>query len=135
MAASHSTARMRAHLVRRTFGARGDLAGTVARLGFVQADPIRAPARAQDLILRHRVSGYRAGQLERQYPSLTLDEDFVYAYGFVPPATRALLHPRRGAAEPTGLAREVLAHVRANGPTHPRALGEAFGDAREWPPQ
>ena len=24
-------------------------------LGFVQADPIRAPARAQDLTLRHRV--------------------------------------------------------------------------------
>ena len=27
----------------------------IQRLGFVQADPIRAPARAQDLILRHRV--------------------------------------------------------------------------------
>jgi uncharacterized protein len=27
------------------------------RLGFVQADPIRAPARAQDLMLRHRVEG------------------------------------------------------------------------------
>ena len=26
-------------------------------LGFVQADPIRAPARAQDLTLRHRVAG------------------------------------------------------------------------------
>lgn len=29
------------------------------RLGFVQADPIRAPARAQDLILRHRVKVLR----------------------------------------------------------------------------
>ena len=37
------------------------------RLGFVQADPIRAPARAQDLTLRHRVAGYRAGDLERRY--------------------------------------------------------------------
>ena len=36
------------------------------RLGFVQADPIRAPARAQDLILRHRVKNYHAGDLERQ---------------------------------------------------------------------
>ncbi len=130
-AVSHTVARMRAHLVRRTFGARGDLAGTVARMGFVQADPIRAPARAQDLILRHRVSGYRAGQLERRYPSLDLDEDFVYAYGFVPPATRALLHPRVRPAEPEGLAREVLDHVRASGPTHPRHLVEAFGDTRE----
>ena len=36
------------------------------RLGFVQADPIRAPARAQDLTLRHRVKGYRAGDLARR---------------------------------------------------------------------
>ena len=33
------------------------------KLGFVQADPIRAPARAQDLILRHRVKGYRKCKL------------------------------------------------------------------------
>ena len=39
------------------------------RLGFVQADPIRAPARAQDLTLRHRVKDYRAGDLERRYAS------------------------------------------------------------------
>jgi uncharacterized protein len=40
-------------------------------LGFVQADPIRAPARAQDLTLRHRVRGYRAGDLEPRYASLS----------------------------------------------------------------
>jgi hypothetical protein len=124
-------AHVRAHLVRRAFAVRGDLAATVAGLGFVQADPIRAPARAQDLILRHRVPGYRAGQLERRYPALDLDEDFVYAYGFVPPATRALLHPRRGDAEPEGLACEVLAHVRQAGATHPAQLVAAFGDRRE----
>ena len=44
------------------------------RLGFVQADPIRAPARAHDLILRQRVKGYRAGDLERHYGSLELEE-------------------------------------------------------------
>jgi uncharacterized protein YcaQ len=119
--------RLRAHVVRHAFGApRGDLAEVVARLGFVQADPIRAPARAQDLILRHRVRGYRAGDLERRYPALGLDEDVVYAYGFVPAATRALLHPRGGDA-PAGLAREVLAYVRDAGPTHPSALVAAFG--------
>jgi hypothetical protein len=128
MTTDTTPARVRAHLVRRAFAGRGDLAATVARLGFVQADPIRAPARAQDLILRHRVPGYRAGQLERRYPALDLDEDFVYAYGFVPPATRALLHPRRGDAEPEGLACEVLAHVRRAGPTHPRELVAAFGE-------
>jgi uncharacterized protein YcaQ len=126
-----TAARLRAPVVRGAFAVRGDLAATIATLGFVQADPIRAPARAQDLILRQRVPGYRVGQLERRYPSLGLDEDFVYAYGFVPPATRALLHPRRGDGEPTGLAREVLAHVRAHGATHPSALVDAFGDTRE----
>ena len=35
----------------------GALAPTLAELEFVQADPIRAPARAQDLILRQRVAG------------------------------------------------------------------------------
>src|SRR5262245_52157697 len=34
------------------------LQDAIDRLGFVQADPIRSPARAQDLILRHRVEGY-----------------------------------------------------------------------------
>src|SRR3970040_1629227 len=37
-------------------------------LGFVQADPIRAPARAQDLTLRLRVANYRAGDLEAYTP-------------------------------------------------------------------
>jgi uncharacterized protein YcaQ len=53
------------------------------RLGFVQADPIRAPARAQDLILRHRVKDYRAGDLERRYVQLGVEEDFFVTYGFV----------------------------------------------------
>ena len=42
------------------------LANAIERFGFVQADPIRAPARAQDLTLRPRVRGYRAGDLEAQ---------------------------------------------------------------------
>ena len=46
----------------------------IAKLGFVQADPIRSPARAQDLILRHRVTGYRAGDLERRYPRLDVEQ-------------------------------------------------------------
>ena len=62
------------------------------RMGFVQADPIRAPARAQDLILRHRVKSYRAGDLERRFTRLGLEEDFLYAYGFMPRSTRAGSH-------------------------------------------
>ena len=111
------------------------LGAAVARMGFVQADPIRAPARAQDLILRHRVAGYRAGDLDRGFRRLRLEEDFLYAYGFMPRDIRDLLHPRMDEAGgtphvPAGLAAEVLAFVRERGPTHPRALETAFGRER-----
>ena len=61
--------------------------------GFVQADPIRAPARAQDLTLRHRVEGYRAGDLERHYLSLGVEEDVFINYGFVSRPVQRLMHP------------------------------------------
>src|SRR5882757_5026722 len=67
-------------------------------LGFVQADPIRAPARAQDLTLRHRVVGYRAGDLERRYATLGVEEDVLVNYGFVTHAVHGLMHPRAGTA-------------------------------------
>jgi len=114
----------------------GSLTAVLATLGFVQADPIRAPARAQDLILRQRVPGYRAGQLERRFPRLGLEEDFLYAYGFMPQETARLLHPRPDPAQPdrphapTGLAAEILAVVRDRGEIHPRELEEAFGRGR-----
>src|ERR1700736_3037312 len=71
------------------------------RLGFVQADPIRAPARAQDLILRHRVKDYRAGDLERRYATLDIEEDFFVIYGFVTRSLQALMHPRSDSRVPT----------------------------------
>jgi hypothetical protein len=70
----------------------------IARLGFVQADPMRAPARAQDLILARRVKHYRAGELERRYPRLPIDEAFFVNYGFLPRETAELLHPRGATA-------------------------------------
>ncbi|HEY7577708.1 MAG TPA: crosslink repair DNA glycosylase YcaQ family protein [Acetobacteraceae bacterium] len=109
------------------------LARAIAGAGFVQADPIRAPARAQDLILRHRVAGYRAGDLERRFASLGLEEDFLYAYGFMPRETHGLLHPRAGSAYwqvPDETAARVLAFVREHGPTHPAQLAERFGRER-----
>ena len=44
--------------------------------------------------LRHRVKGYQAGDLERHYPQLNVEEDFFVNYGFVTPELQALLHPR-----------------------------------------
>ena len=112
------------------------LGRAVSAIGFVQADPIRAPARAQDLILRHRVSDYRAGDLERRFARLRLEEDFLYAYGFMPGATWRLLHPRHDATSsdgkytPSGLAAEVFAFVQEHGVTHPRDLEFRFGRER-----
>jgi uncharacterized protein YcaQ len=106
----------------------------LAVLGFVQADPIRSPARAQDLILRQRVENYRAGDLERRYARLGLEEDFLYAYGFMPKEIARLLHPRPELDgrqhRPTGLAADVLAFVHERGATHPQDLVAHFGKNR-----
>jgi uncharacterized protein YcaQ len=105
------------------------LAKAIVRLGFVQADPIRAPARAQDLILRHRVDGYRVGDLERRYPSLPVEEDLLYAYGFLPRPVSRWLHPR-GTDALGDLERTVLRLIGENGPTHPAELAAALGSDR-----
>jgi uncharacterized protein YcaQ len=102
----------------------------VRRLGFVQADPIRAPARAQDLILRHRVAGYRAGDLERRYPTLDVEEDFLYAYGFLARPVWEDLHPR-SAKNLTPTERRVLEIVTAHKRIHPRELEAYFGRKRQ----
>jgi uncharacterized protein YcaQ len=106
------------------------LAQAIDRLGFVQADPIRAPARAQDLILRHRVEGYRAGDLERQYSALDVEEDVLYAYGFLPRRVTAWLHPRGGFDGLGDLERKVLAVLGDRGPMHPAELAAQFGTER-----
>lgn len=103
------------------------------RLGFVQADPIRSPARAQDLILRHRVKNYTAGDLETKYPLLNLEEDFLYAYGFMPQATWRLLHPRME-TKLTSSERQVLEIVSAHKRVHPRELEAYLGKQREINP-
>ncbi len=106
----------------------------VERLGFVQADPIRAPARAQDLTLRLRVQGYRAGDLERRYHALGIEEDFVVNYGFVSRHVHALMHPRveRSGWTPTRRVRAamVLDFVRSSGDVHPRQVDDHFAHGR-----
>ena len=77
-------------------------------MGFVQADPIRAPARAQDLTLRHRVRDYRAGDLERRYAELGIEEDFFTTYGFVTREIQTLMHPRSATGVPADAALAFL---------------------------
>jgi uncharacterized protein len=103
----------------------------VGRLGFVQADPIRAPARAQDLTLRHRVKDYRAGDLERAYPNLAIEEDFFINYGFLARDIDLLMHPRSRASTPWDSTRrrhanELLTFVRDRGHVHPREVDAHF---------
>ena len=85
---------LRRYAIARTLFKPTTLGRAITRLGFVQADPIRAPARAQDLTLRHRVVDYRAGDLERRYARLGIEEDFFVNYGFLPREVHALMHPR-----------------------------------------
>jgi uncharacterized protein len=111
------------------------------RLGFVQADPIRAPARAQDLMLRHRVKDYREGDLERRYAQLGLEEDFFVNYGFVTSTLQALMHPRpdpcvpaEGAAPWPAAQRKraqlLLEFIRQRGAVHPREVDAYFSHGR-----
>ena len=129
---------LRRYAVARTLFAPTTLPKAIAKLGFVQADPIRAPARAQDLTLRHRVKGYSAGDLERRYARLGIEEDFFVNYGFLPRATQALMHPRtpRTALTPTRRKQmdAVLAFVQAHGVVHPRAVDAHFahGKSQNW---
>jgi uncharacterized protein len=124
-----TTARLRADAIRRAFFAPASLKKAITRMGFVQADPIRSPARAQDLILRHRAVNYRAGELERRYTSLDIEEDFLYAYGFLPRQNWRLLHPRDRSGL-TELDRRVLRLVTDQGALHPRELEEHLGSER-----
>jgi len=107
------------------------------RLGFVQADPIRAPARAQDLTLRHRVKDYRAGDLERLYAKLDVEEDFFVVYGFVTKSIQALMHPRSDAGVPAEgprpwpaarrkQAQLLLEFIHERGAVHPREVDGHF---------
>lgn len=132
--AAPSLASFRAFAAARTFFPPEGLLGAIERLGFVQADPIRSPARAQDLILRHRVQGYRAGDLERRYPDLPLEEDHFVNYGFLPREVAALMHPRtaRRVWDRTtrARARAVRGFVAARGEAHPRDVEAAFDHGR-----
>jgi uncharacterized protein YcaQ len=130
---------LRRHAVARSLFTPTTLMGAVQKLGgFVQADPLRAPARAQDLTLRHRVKGYVAGDLERRYARLPLQEDFFINYGFVTPELRALMHPRTARrtwdAPRWELAHAVLAEVERLGDAHPTDVDAALdhGPVKNW---
>jgi uncharacterized protein len=129
---------LRRFTVARNFPKPTTLKRALHEMGFVQADPIRAPARAQDLILRHRVRNYQAGELERRYETLDIEEDFFIIYGFVTKSLHALMHPRSNSRVPADdirlpwptakrkRAQLLLEFVRERGEVHPREVDEHF---------
>ena len=110
----------------------------LSRLGFVQADPLRAPARAQDLTLRHRVDDYRAGDLERRYPSSASRRTSSSTTVSCSAEHHALMHPRKARARWSkarqAKADAVLAFVRERGTVHPREVDAHFkhGKVTNW---
>lgn len=125
---------LRRHAVARSLFAPTTLPKALQRLGFVQADPLRAPARAQDLTLRHRVEAYRVGDLEKRYPQLPIEEDFFVNYGFVRRDLHHLMHPRTPrivwSAARMQQAQEVLAFVREAGVVRPAQVDAHFNHGR-----
>lgn len=102
------------------------LSDAFRNMKFVQADPIRSPARAQDLVLRQRVAGYIAGDLEKKFPSLELEEGYLFAYGFMTPEVWRNLRFRPH-SKLKKLERAVLEAVVEMGAVHPRGFSERFG--------
>jgi uncharacterized protein YcaQ len=136
-----SLRQLRRYAIARSLFKVTSLPRAIARLGFIQADPMRAPARAQDLILSQRVKDYRAGELERRYPRLAIEEAFFFNYGFLPRGTFALLHPRGAPrawdawnATMHARAQEVLAFVRQHGQIRPKDVAAHFdhGRIKRW---
>ena len=129
---------LRRYAVARSLFKPTTLGRAIVKLGFVQADPIRAPARAQDLTLRHRVVGYHAGDLERRYRRLPIEEDFFVNYGFLPRAHHALMHPRvarnKWTPSRTKKAEAVLEFIRSRGALHPHEVDAHFahGKITNW---
>jgi len=136
-ASTPSLEELRRYAIARSLFKPTTLPTAIKKLGFVQADPMRAPARAQDLILRHRVKDYRAGDLEQRYSRLAIEEDCFVNYGFLPRQHLALLHPREPKrawdAKTRAQAEQLLAVVRKRGPTHPKQLLEEFSHHGRMP--
>lgn len=106
------------------------LQAAVARLQFIQIDPIRSPAPAQDLILRQRVLNYHVGDIALQSENLKLEEDFLYAHGYMTQEVWRLLQPR-SKIELTAFDTQVLEVVSQLAEIKPSDLERHFDKKRE----
>jgi uncharacterized protein len=134
MAVAINLEHLRRYAVARSLFPPTTLARAIRKLGFVQADPIRAPARAQDLTLRHRVQNYRAGDLECRYPDLAVEEGFFVNYGFLQRADYLRLRPRPVRQDWDSAtrrrARALMRFIREQGSAHPREVEARFAHGK-----
>ncbi len=127
---SLTLSQLKTRAISRSLFAPTSLAHAFSAMGFVQADPIKSPARAQDLILRHRVSGYYLHDLEKYYADLEIEEDFLYAYGFITRDLHSHLYPRKTDAHSL-FEKKILKFVQeSQTPIDCRELENLFGKER-----
>ena len=72
---------------------------------------------------------YRAGDLEREYPRLDVEEDVLINYGFVSRRVHDLMHPRERCVLPEAprtRRHKVVTFVRERGEVHPRDVDAHF---------
>ena len=110
----------------------------VRRLGSVQFDPIAVAGRSHDLVLHARVAGYEPGWSDQLYECREIFEAYNKGLSFVPtsefPWFRGILSraPARTLADNAGVAEQVLARVRADGPLSALDLERAQGATTDW---
>lgn len=76
--------------------------------------------------MRQRVEGYAAGDLEKKFPRLRLEEGYLFAYGFMTP--EVWRHLRfRPQSKLKKRERAVLDAVEELGEAHPRELSDRLG--------
>lgn len=130
---------LRQYAVTRSLFAPTALSDAVQRLGFVQIDPITAPACAQDLILRHRVKDYQNGDMARTYPDLAVEEAFFINHGYMARSTAALLWSNKPhsayVSEHAAQVAQVLQFAQEHDEVHPKLLNQHIGHkvvANNW---
>lgn len=93
---------------------------------FVQIDPIQSPTYTQDLVLRNRIEGYKNGDILRNYNQLELEEDYLYAYGYIAKDLQQLWHPRHK-PKLSNFDQDILEFVKQHGHTTSKDLEQEFG--------
>jgi len=110
----------------------------VRRLGSLQFDPIAVAGRSHDLVLHARVEGYEPAWCDLLYERREIFEAYNKGLSFVPtsefPWFRGILSraPARTLADNAGVAEQVLARVRADGPLSALDFEHEQGATTDW---